>query len=227
MGGPRLRYLILDLDDTLYPRRSGLMDLISERIGRYMVERLGFPPEQAEALRQRYYAQYGTTLRGLMEEYHIDPEDYLAYVHDVPLEDYLQPDPALDAMLARIPLTKVIFTNASEEHACRVLERLRVAHHFPIILDVRRLDYCNKPDPEAYRRILQHLRAQGPECVFVDDSPRNLRPARALGMITILVDGDATDGVDFHVPNILGIEPVILRLVQERNGDREEGLRLR
>jgi putative hydrolase of the HAD superfamily len=150
MGGPRLRYLILDLDDTLYPRRSGVMDLVNQRIGRYMVERLGFPPEQAEALRQRYYAQYGTTLRGLMEEYHIDPEDYLAYVHDVPLEDYLQPDPALDAMLARIPLTKVIFTNASEEHARRVLERLGVARHFPIILDVRRLDYCNKPDPEAY-----------------------------------------------------------------------------
>jgi FMN phosphatase YigB (HAD superfamily) len=43
MGGPRLRYLILDLDDTLYPRRSGVMDLVNQRIGRYMVERLGFP----------------------------------------------------------------------------------------------------------------------------------------------------------------------------------------
>lgn len=219
MGGPRLRYLILDLDDTLYPRHSGLMDLISERIGRYMVERLGFPPEEAEALRQRYYAQYGTTLRGLMEEYGIDPEDYLAYVHDVPLEEYLQPDPALDRMLGRIPLTKVIFTNASEEHARRVIERLGVAHHFPIILDVRRLGYLNKPDPEAYRRILQHLGAQGPECIFVDDSPRNLRPARALGMITILVDGHPADGVDFHVPNILGIEPVVQHLLRERNGD--------
>ena len=219
MGGPRLRYLILDLDDTLYPRGSGLMDLISERIGRYMVERLGFPPDQAEALRQRYYARYGTTLRGLMEEYGIDPEDYLAYVHDVPLEAYLQPNPALDRMLGRIPLTKVIFTNASEEHARRVIERLGVAHHFPIILDVRRLGYRNKPDLEAYRRILQHLNAQGPECIFVDDSVRNLRPARALGMITILVDGHPADGADFHVPDILGIEPVVRRLLRERNGD--------
>ncbi len=219
MGGPRLRYLILDLDDTLYPRRSGLMDLISERIGRYMTERLGFSPDHAEALRRRYYAQYGTTLRGLMEEHRIDPEDYLAYVHDVPLDAYLQPDPALDQMLRRIPLTKVIFTNASEEHARRVLERLGVAHHFPIILDVRRLEYYNKPDPEAYRRILRHLNAQGPECIFVDDSVRNLRPARALGMITILVDGHLEDEVDFHVPDILSIEPVIQRLLLERNGD--------
>ncbi|WP_376789279.1 pyrimidine 5'-nucleotidase [Thermoflexus sp.] len=219
MGGLRLRYLILDLDDTLYPRRSGLMDLISERIGRYMVERLGFPPAEAEALRQRYYTQYGTTLRGLMEEHSIDPEDYLAYVHDVPLEAYIQPNPALDRMLGRIPLTKVIFTNASEEHARRVIERLGIAHHFPIILDVRRLEYYNKPDPEAYRRILQHLRAQGPECIFVDDSARNLRPARALGMITILVDDQTEDGVDFHVPDILSIEPVIRRLLLERNGD--------
>ncbi len=222
MGGPRLRYLILDLDDTLYPRQSGLMDLISERIGRYMVERMGFPPDQAEVLRQRYYAQYGTTLRGLMEEYHIDPEDYLAYVHEVPLDAYIQPNPALDRMLGRIPLTKVIFTNASEEHARRVLDRLGVAHHFPIILDVRRLEYFNKPDPEAYRRILQYLRARGPECIFVDDSARNLRPARALGMITILVDSHPEDEVDFHVPDILGIEPVIQRLLLERNGDLKE-----
>lgn len=219
MGGPRLRYLILDLDDTLYPRHSGLMDLISERIGRYMVERLGFPPAQAEALRQRYYAQYGTTLRGLMEEYRIDPEDYLAYVHDVPLDAYIQPNPALNQMLGRIPLTKVIFTNASEEHARRVIERLGIAHHFPIILDVRRLEYYNKPDPEAYRRILQHLGAHGPECIFVDDSARNLRPARALGMITILVDDHPEDGADFHVSDILSIEPVIQRLLLERNGD--------
>ncbi len=222
MGGPRLRYLILDLDDTLYPRQSGLMDLISERIGRYLVERMGFPPDQAEVLRQRYYAQYGTTLRGLMEEYHIDPEDYLAYVHEVPLDAYIQPNPALDRMLGRIPLTKVIFTNASEEHARRVLDRLGVAHHFPIILDVRRLEYFNKPDPEAYRRILQYLRARGPECIFVDDSARNLRPARALGMITILVDSHPEDEVDFHVPDILGIEPVIQRLLLERNGDLKE-----
>ncbi len=218
MGGPPLRYLILDLDDTLYPRRSGLMDLISERIGRYMVERLGFPPDRAEALRQRYYAQYGTTLRGLMEEYGIDPEDYLAYVHDVPLDAYIQPSPDLDRMLGRIPLTKVIFTNASEEHARRVIERLGVAHHFPIILDVRRLGYANKPDPEAYRRILQRLEAQGPECVFVDDSARNLRPARALGMITILVGGPPEEGADFHVPDILSVEPVVRRLLLERNG---------
>lgn len=222
MGGRRkgLRYLIFDLDDTLYPRGSGLMDRISERIGRYLVERLGFSPEEAEALRRRYYAQYGTTLRGLMEEHAIDPEDYLAYVHDVPLEPHIAPNPALDRMLGRLPLTKVIFTNASEEHARRVLERLGVARHFPIILDVRRVDFYNKPDPEAYRRILRHLEAQGPECVFVDDSARNLHPARALGMITIQVDGDPDDGVDFRVPDILSVEPVIWRLLRERDGHR-------
>ncbi|MCS7251039.1 MAG: pyrimidine 5'-nucleotidase [Thermoflexus sp.] len=215
-----MRYLILDLDDTLYPRRSGLMDLISMRIGQYMTERLGLSPDHAEALRREYYARYGTTMRGLMEEYRIDPEDYLAYVHDVPLDAYLQPNPALDQMLSRIPLTKVIFTNASEEHARRVLERLGVASHFPIILDVRRLEYSNKPDPEAYRRILRHLNAQGPECIFVDDSTRNLRPARALGMITILVDGDSEEDEEvFSVPDILAIEPLIQRLLSERNGD--------
>src|SRR3989304_2202849 len=97
------QYLILDLDDTLYPRRTGLMEEIGRRILLYLTERMGFSPEESVELRKRFNVQYGTALRGLQIEHTIDPADYLHFVHDVPLQNYLALDPALGAMLSRIP----------------------------------------------------------------------------------------------------------------------------
>ncbi len=117
----RYRFLLCDLDDTLYPANAGIMKAVGERISQFMVDRLDVLPEMAPYLRRHFRERYGTTMRGLILHYGIDPEDYLEFVHDLPLSDFIQPDPALSAALANIGLTKVIFTNASREHALRVL----------------------------------------------------------------------------------------------------------
>jgi putative hydrolase of the HAD superfamily len=207
-------YLILDLDETLYSRRAGLMDEISRRIPLYMVQRMGFAPDKADVLRKRLFIQYGTSLRGLQIEYNIDPDDYLRFVHDVPLENYIAPDPALDAMLGRLPLKKAIFTNADAAHACRVMQRLGVAHHFPVVVDIHATGFFCKPLPEAYQRLLSILGATGQACILVEDMARNLRPARALfGMTTVLVDGERADGVDYAIGNLMQLEELVNRLM--------------
>ena len=185
-----LKYILFDLDETLYPRRCGLMAAISELMSRYMEERLGLPPSEVPALREHYYHTYGTTMRGLQIHHGIDPEDYLAYVHDIPLEDYIGPNEELDRVLAEIEAEKVVFTNASEEHARRVLRALGVERHFSRIIDVRAVGYAAKPDPKAYRRALEILGAEGEECLIVDDRVRNLTPAKELGMVTVLVSDE-------------------------------------
>ena len=207
------QYLILDLDETLYPRSAGLMREIGRRMLLYLTSRMGFTPDQAADARQRFFARYGTTLRGLQIEYQVDADDYLHFVHDIPLQDYLAPDPALDAMLGRIPLPKAIFTNADTAHARRVMQRLGVAHHFPVVVDVHAVEFHCKPEPEAYRRLLAILGATGPDCILVEDMARNLRPAREFGMTTVMVDGDQPDGVDYALRNLFELEELIRRLV--------------
>jgi pyrimidine 5'-nucleotidase len=96
-GSPRFRFLLCDLDNTLYPPDSGLMTAVGRRMVRYIVERVGIPPDEAEDLKLRYYQKYGTTMRGLILHQRIDPEDYLAFVHDLPLEGYIQPNPDLES----------------------------------------------------------------------------------------------------------------------------------
>jgi putative hydrolase of the HAD superfamily len=212
---PMLRVILFDLDDTLYARACGLWPAIGQRINAYMEQRLGLAPEVAIGMRQVYLDTYGTTLNGLRAEYGIDPDDYLAFVHDLPIDRYLQPSPALDQMLSRLPQRKLIFTNADAAHARRVIVRLGVERHFEHIIDVRAVNFASKPDPRAYQHVLQLAGVAPHECLFIDDALRNLRPAHALGMIAVLVNpagGPLPAGIDYQVDDILALEPLLQRL---------------
>jgi putative hydrolase of the HAD superfamily len=195
-----VRFLVFDLDETLYPAQAGLFHEIGRRIHLYLQERLGIPPEQVPQLRQSYYERYGTTLRGLQIHHRVDPEDYLSFVHDVDVSAYLRPDPALEAVLASLPQEKVVFTNATTAHARQVLQALGLDHHFRRIFDIHSLRFHCKPDPEAYRILLELLPARGPECLLIEDNLRNLLAGKAAGMHTLLVGETAgrQDGVDFQ-----------------------------
>ena len=216
-----LKYILFDLDETLYPSQSGLMAGIGKLMSRYMEERLGMPPTEVLTLRKHYYHTYGTTMRGLQIHHGIDPEDYLAYVHDIPLENYIGPNDKLDKVLAEIETKKVIFTNASAEHAHRVLKVLGIERHFSRIIDVRATGYIAKPDPVAYQRALAISGAEGGECLLVDDNSRNLATAQELGMITVLVanNNDETalrqnpsQKVDFVISEVAEIGEVMRSL---------------
>lgn len=197
--------LLFDLDDTLYQPSSGVWRAIGERINRFMAERVGIPVERVAALRERYFVTFGTTLNGLRVNHGVDPEEYLAFVHDIPLDRLLAEDLPLQAMLARLPQRKVIFSNADRAHAERVLQRLGVANEFEQIIDIHSLGFINKPEPEAYTRAMALLGIAGAqECAIIDDQLRNLLPPKALGMRTVWVHPTGGEAeADFHIRSIL------------------------
>ncbi len=177
-----------DLDDTLYDKQSGLWDAIRQRMSLYMHERLGMSWDVIPTLRRHYFETYGTTLRGLQLHHQVDADDYLNYVHDLPVHDFIQPDPELRQMIVTLPLRRFIFTNADRDHAQRVLEVLGVADCFQAIIDVRAIQFYCKPEPEAYRIALHLAQVDSPQrCIYLDDSLANLTAARAMGFFTILV----------------------------------------
>ena len=212
-----IRFLLFDLDETLYPRDAGVMQQIGRQIRQYIVREYGTTWEEADALARRYHQEYGTSMRGLLVNQGLDVERYLAYVHDFPL-DGLQPNRELDTLLASLPDEKVIFTNADRPHAERVLERLGVRHHFSRIVDVVAVGYIPKPHLEAYTRCLRLLDARPDECVLIEDTGRNLAPAKQLGMTTVLVDGDPNDPADFKIPTILDIGLVMKAIFETQSG---------
>ncbi len=191
----RFSTFFFDLDETLYPPSSGLWGAIRERINAYMRDRLGIPQEQLEEQREKYFREYGTTLRGLQADYHVDMEDYLAFVHAIPLERYLHPDAGLHQVLAAIPARKFIFTNADSAHANRVLDVLGLQGLFDGILDVHVIaPYC-KPMPESFQLALRAAGNPEPhDCILLDDQERITRVAHSLGLYSVLVgkDGSST-----------------------------------
>jgi pyrimidine 5'-nucleotidase len=190
----RFNTLFFDLDETLYPASSGLWTAIRERINAFMHERMGFPPEQIAELREQFFRDYGTTLRGLQVNYTVDMEEYLAFVHDIPLEAHLHPDPELRRVIEALPARKYIFTNADSLHANRVLDVLGLQGLFDGILDVHTLaPYC-KPMPESFELALLATGSSDPHtCALLDDQIRITRAARSVGLYTILVGKEAAD----------------------------------
>jgi len=210
-----IRTILFDLDETLYPPTSGIMDELRVLILAYIRTRFDLSIEEAEELRRHYFLNYGTTMRGLQLNHDIDPDDFLDFVHDIPLHEYLRPNPLLDRALETIPQDKVVFTNASREHAERVLNLLGIRHHFSRIVDVRDMNYESKPQPGAYQRICELLAVRPEECLLVEDNIRNLLPAKSLGMRTMLVrDGieGGADSVDCAIERIEEIGEAIRRL---------------
>lgn len=190
--------IFFDLDDTLYPPQTQLWKAIKLRMNDYMRERLFIPEPQIAELRERYYQQYGTTMRGLQAHHNVDTDDFLAYVHDLPLADFLTPDPAQREILAALPVRRVIFTNADVNHAQRVLKALDLRDLFDAVVDVNAVaPYC-KPMPESFEIALRAAGESGPSrCVMIDDLKRTTRAARAAGMSSLLY-GTESAGDDAH-----------------------------
>ena len=161
MNSNGLRYVLFDVDNTLYGKETGLLQLVDRRIDAYIRQRFPLPETEIHRMRVHYWQTYGTTLNGLLAEHHVDAEEYLRFIHDVPIESLLQPDAALDQLLAGVKAEKVIFTNAVAIHAQRVLRALGIAHHFPHVSDLLGRGFLSKPDRRAYELSVGRARRRG------------------------------------------------------------------
>jgi putative hydrolase of the HAD superfamily len=208
----RFTTLFFDLDDTLYPSATGLWHAIKDRMNLYMVERLGIPELDVPFLREQYFKMYGTTLRGLEARHKVDKEDFMAFVHDLPLKDFLTPNPVVRDVIASLPTRNLIFTNADVSHARRVLAVLQLDDLFEIVVDVNAVSpYC-KPMPESFAIAMDLADEPDPrKCVMIDDLSRTTRAALNVGMASLLYGCDEpTDDASgvftdwTHLPILLG-----------------------
>lgn len=222
------RFILFDLDGTLYSSESDLLKEIGRRIQTWLSERLELTWEEAAALRRDYFQRYGTTLSGLLAEQEVDVQDYLTFVHDIPVETYLRPNPGLADMLAALPLRRAVYTNATRTYSWRVLRVLGINDLFERVISTEDAGLRNKLCRDAYEQALSLLRAQGRECIMVEDSARNLRTAKALGLGTVLVTKDGASAridehVDVVVTDVLDVGRVVEHLMNAQGDENLAG----
>jgi putative hydrolase of the HAD superfamily len=180
---------VFDLDNTLYPASTGLMAEVSSRMTRFVAQLLDVAPDIALVEQKRMFREYGTTLRGLMNDHAVDPHDFMNYVHAVNY-DLVDESPRLARALTALPGRKIIYTNASVTHAEAVLDRLGIANFFSGIFDVVAADYVPKPNPKPYDVLASRHGVEPSRAVMVEDIAHNLEPAAAMGMTTVWVHTD-------------------------------------
>jgi putative hydrolase of the HAD superfamily len=184
-----IKYLLFDLDNTLYSIRYGLEENVSLRIRKFLASWLGMGEEEAVAERRKGIARYGTTLEWLMGEKGFTAvEEFYSFVHPEGEADSLKPDPELGEFLAGLPYPRAILTNSNREHVDRVLAKLELGDIFTHIFDMRWNNLQGKPRPDVFRRVLAVLGKSPEEVLFIDDYPKYVAGFNALGGAGVLLD---------------------------------------
>ncbi|MEA2988414.1 MAG: putative hydrolase of the superfamily [Alphaproteobacteria bacterium] len=182
---------VFDLDNTLYPHHVNLWQQVDERIRDYIARFLKIGADEAFRLQKDYYKRYGTSMRGLMTEHGMAPDDFLDYVHQID-HSPLEPNPALGAAIEMLSGRKLILTNGTRRHADAVLARLGLHKHFDDVFDIVAAELEPKPSPPTYDRFLKAHGVEPARAAMFDDLARNLSVPHALGMTTVLVVPEST-----------------------------------
>ena len=196
---------VFDLDNTLYPPRYRLFDQIEVKMTQWVMDSLGVDRAEADRLRQHYWDSYGTTLAGLMREHAIDPGPYLEAVHDIDFSP-LPPDPDLAARIADLPGRRIVYTNACEPYAHRVLEARGLSGLFDAVYGVEHAGFHPKPDRAAFEAVFAADGLDPARAAMFEDDTRNLRVPHAMGMRTVHVAPAPApaDHIHHHTDDLAG-----------------------
>ncbi len=182
---------VFDLDNTLYPHHLNLWQQVDDRIRSFVADFLTVSKDEAFRIQKDYYKRYGTTMRGLMAEHGLNPDDYLEYVHRID-HSPLEPNPALGDALEKLPGRKLILTNGTRTPSHSVMRRLEIDRHFEDVFDIAAPALDPKPLPQVYKRFLARHDVDPTSAAMFEDLARNLEVPHALGMTTVLVVPDGT-----------------------------------
>jgi putative hydrolase of the HAD superfamily len=182
---------VFDLDNTLYPHHLNLWHQVDAKIRDYIARFLDVSHEEAFRLQKEYYQRYGTTMRGMMTEHGMTPDDYLEVVHQID-HSPLTPNPELGDAIERLPGRKLILTNGTRKHAEAVMRRLEIDRHFEDVFDIAAADLDPKPLPQVYDRFLARHGVDAARAAMFEDLARNLEVPHAIGMTTVLVVPEKT-----------------------------------
>lgn len=100
----------------------------------------------------------------------------------------------------RYPLA--LLSNATDELEWLLEHKFGIQHLFRVVVNSAVAGIA-KPDPQAYQLALTGLEAAPHEVVFIDDKPRNVQAAEALGIPSLLFTDAATLRRDLRAQGVL------------------------
>jgi len=181
---------LFDLDNTLHDCSRHIFKAIDGAMSAAMCELLDMDWPEADALRHEYWARYGATVIGLERHHGIEADAFLEASHRFDVASLVHAESGIARKLASLPGRKILLTNAPHRYARDVLRTLGILQEFETLwtMDHMRLQgrLKPKPSPAMMRQLLARLRVPADHVILVDDTLKNLRTAKSLGMRTVL-----------------------------------------
>ena len=211
---PSRRVWIFDLDNTLHDARAEIFPAMHEQINAYLRRHFAVDAAGADAMREMFWARYGTTMNGLMRHHGTDPRHFLRETHVFPeLAEMVVRENALKHALERLGGTKLVFSNAPRHYVEDVLRGLGLGRYFDAVYTIEDARFRGKPARHGFDMLLRKHRLDPHRCAFVDDMLENLRTARRLGMSTVWVSGEQRRPpfVDLRVNSVTQLPRIVFR----------------
>ena len=211
---PSRRVWIFDLDNTLHDARTRIFPAMHRQINEYLQRYFGVDAAGADAIRERFWRTYGTTLNGLMRHHGADPRHFLRETHVFPeLADMVVHENALKHALARLGGAKLVFSNAPRHYVEQVLRVMGLARTFDGVYTIEDARYRGKPELHGFHVLLRKHHLDAHRCAFVDDALENLRAAHRLGMSTVWVSRERrrVPFVDLRVRSVVELPRLVFR----------------
>ena len=199
---------MFDLDDTLHNASAHIFPVMNRAMTQYIQDALNLDEIAAYKLRQHYWRIYGATLKGLMRHHGTDPYHFLLETHKLMnLPEMVVQVKRLRHMLQNLSGRKVIFTNAPQNYALRVLDLLGIGDMFELVFSVESAKFHAKPSMRGFQMLLKAIKAKPSDCVMLEDNLPALMTAKRMGMKTIWVTKklQKPNFVDFRLSTVLAL----------------------
>uniref|UniRef100_A0A6N2L3U4 Uncharacterized protein n=1 Tax=Salix viminalis TaxID=40686 RepID=A0A6N2L3U4_SALVM len=188
---PKYDCLLFDVDDTLYPRSSGLLEEVTENIQEYMVQKLGVEETEASQINGVLYKSYGTSMAGLKIFSNADKAHVAKVLSRLGLED------CFDGVICFETLNPCNYEgiSSSDENGVRrpsytsrrqildIIEHPCQSDSVPVLQET---PVVCKPFEDAFEQAFKLANINPRKTVFFDDSVRNIKTGKLMGLHTVL-----------------------------------------
>lgn len=188
---------LFDLDNTLHDASHAIFPAINANMNAYIAKvfaRAGHASDAdaADAARLDYLKRYGATLFGMVKHHQVSEAEFLHEAHRFDdLHSMIRAERGLGRLFRRLPGRKILLTNAPRRYAHDVVRHLGLHRHFAEHVPIESMRVHGHLHPKPSKRLLRKLLAKhrlpASRCVLVEDTARNLKAAKALGLRTVWV----------------------------------------
>jgi len=196
------RVWLFDLDNTLHDCSVGIFNAIDQNMTEAVMEALQVDMGEAHRLRVKYWQRYGATVIGLVRHHGVDADAFLERSHRFDPAPLVHSESGLARKLLALKGRKILLTNAPLKYARTVLKVLGILQQFEGLWSVDHMALQGrirpKPSRALMRQILARIGQPAHNVVLVEDTLKNLKAARELGMKTVHIFHPGTPFSGLH-----------------------------